>query len=172
MLSPYQAQFLPPGWGVEFQTAETDISGWLYAGSSIGSCLQVPYALLDGTSRDAGNTGFTSVLRPGLIMAQVTATGKWKQFDNAAVDGTQFARGILGWYGLNTQLAGADQDRWMANIIIGNACLQPNGLCIAASATYGIATTGAGLAVRKHFLHAFQFCDDFMGAIPAPFAGR
>ena len=56
--------------------------------------LQLP-AQIDGTARDAGNT-ITHVLRPGLILGQVTATGKFKQYDAAASDGTETAKAVLG----------------------------------------------------------------------------
>lgn len=48
---------------------------------------------LDLSAADAGaNDG---VLRKGLVLGKVTATGKYKQYNNAAVDGTQTAAGIL-----------------------------------------------------------------------------
>lgn len=49
---------------------------------------------IDASSVDAGSNN-TKVLRAGLALGRVTATGKLKQFDNAAVDGTQNLVGFL-----------------------------------------------------------------------------
>lgn len=57
--------------------------------------------LIDATARDAqsgmtiNNPNRPTILRAGLIVAIVTATGKWKEFDASDVDGTQTAAGIL-----------------------------------------------------------------------------
>lgn len=50
---------------------------------------------VDDTARDAGNTGKTTTLRPGLVMGKITASGKYAQYNNSASDGTQTAIGIL-----------------------------------------------------------------------------
>ena len=50
---------------------------------------------IDSAARDAGNTGKTTTLRPGLVVGKVTATGKCKQYDASATDGTETAVGIL-----------------------------------------------------------------------------
>ncbi|WP_146595625.1 head decoration protein [Novipirellula galeiformis] len=49
---------------------------------------------IDSASRDAGNTP-TAVLRQGLILGLVTATGKLKQYDPDAEDGTEVPYGVL-----------------------------------------------------------------------------
>lgn len=43
---------------------------------------------IDGTAADSGNTP-TTTLRKGLVLSKVTATDKYKQFDDGAADGTQ-----------------------------------------------------------------------------------
>ena len=49
---------------------------------------------IDSAAVDAGSNN-TKVLRPGLAMGRVTATGLLRQFDNAASDGTQNLVGFL-----------------------------------------------------------------------------
>jgi hypothetical protein len=51
-------------------------------------------ALIDGSSTDSGNTP-TFELRPGLLLGQVTGTGKYKQYSATATDGTEVATAIL-----------------------------------------------------------------------------
>jgi hypothetical protein len=172
MLSQYQGAMLLPGMGTEFATNEPDLLNILYGGTQLAQLVLVPYAVIDGAARDAGNPGFTTVLRNGLIMGQVAATGRWRQFDPGASDGTQFARGILVYGTMNTQLNGANADRFHANILVGRCCINPEGVCLASSATYGLARTGVGQTVRKHFMYAFQFSDDFMGETITAFGAR
>lgn len=49
---------------------------------------------IDSTARDANNTP-TTTLRKGVVMGIVTATGRYKEYDDGDSDGTQVARGIL-----------------------------------------------------------------------------
>ena len=172
MLSQFQGAMLLPGMGTEFAVNEPDLLSILYGGTQLAQLVLVPYAIIDGAARDPGNTGFTTVLRNGLIMGQITATGRWKQWESGATDGSQFARGILVYGPMNTQLNGANADRFHANILVGRCCINPEGVCIGANTTYGLARTGAGQTVRKHFMYAFQFADDFMGEVITPFASR
>lgn len=168
-LGPYQGTGLGPGMGAPAYSAEHDLQGMIYG--SPHHCLFLTHALIDGASRDAGNTDNTTVLRPGLIMAQVTATQKWKPFDNTEDDGTEIPRGILTLLGLNTQLDGSDTDRFLATIMVGGN-VNPEALCIAATTAYGLPTTGAGLAVRKAFMLSFRMSDDFQGLVPFPLDDR
>lgn len=170
VLAPYQGQDLVPGMGTEAFTTELDNSGLIYG--SPHQCVFVTHALIDGTSRDAGNTDSTTVLRIGLIMAQVTATKKWKPFDAGASDGTEIPMGILTKLGLNTQMDGANADRFLASIMVrGN--VNPEALCIATTAAYGLdKATAAHVTVRKAFKYAFGLSDDFMAYTPEALASR
>lgn len=49
---------------------------------------------LDAGAADAGSSP-TTTLRKGLVLGRVTATGKYRQYDDGAVDGTEVAAGIL-----------------------------------------------------------------------------
>lgn len=50
--------------------------------------------VLVSTAVDAGNTP-TTTLRKGLVLGKVTASGKYKEYDPNAVDGSQVAKLIL-----------------------------------------------------------------------------
>lgn len=50
--------------------------------------------VLDSTARDATNTP-TTTLRPGLVLGKITASGKYKQYDDSATDGSEVADLIL-----------------------------------------------------------------------------
>jgi hypothetical protein len=53
---------------------------------------------IDSTARDATGSPAhtpTTKLQKGLVMGRITATNKWKEYDDADSDGTEVARGIL-----------------------------------------------------------------------------
>ncbi len=168
-IAPYQGMSLSPGMLAPVFTTETDNSDIIYG--PLWNCVYLNYAVVDGSSRDAGNTGNTTVLRPGLIMAKVTATGKWKPFVSGASDGTQLARGILLAFGLNTQMNGTDQDRYLATILV-RGIVNPQALCLNTTEAYGLARTSVGLAVRKHLMYTIQMSDDFENDLTIPLSGR
>lgn len=169
-LSVYQGSALVPGMGSAVYTAEHDLQGLIYG--SPHHALYVTHALVSGAARDAGNTDDTTVLRPGLVMAVITATQKWIQFTSGAVDGSEIPRGILTEFGLATQSDGANADRFLATIMVGGN-VNPAAMCIASTAAYGIdQVTASHVAIRKAFALSFRFSDDFMGIIGVPIANR
>ena len=78
-----------PGMGTPFATQANQFI-W---GGTRAEILEMGFQI-DSTAVDAGSNN-TKVLRPGLAMGKITATGLLKQFDNAAVDGTQNLVGFL-----------------------------------------------------------------------------
>jgi len=169
-LAMYGGHLIPPGWGSAIYTTEADNMG-LLAGSPHHARF-LYHALVDGASRDAGNTGHTTVLRPHLVMAQNSTTKKWLPFNNGASDGTEIPRGILYGLGLNTQLSGANQDRFLATILIGGL-VQAEAICLASTAAYGLdQATAAHVNVRKAFKYAIQFMDDPMAFVAESYASR
>lgn len=50
--------------------------------------------LIDGSTVDSGNTP-TYELRPGLLLGQVISTGKYKQYNPVATDGSEVASALL-----------------------------------------------------------------------------
>ncbi len=51
-------------------------------------------ALIDGSTTDSGNSP-TFELRPGLLLGQITSTGKWTDYDKTASDGSEVASAVL-----------------------------------------------------------------------------
>ena len=75
-------------------------------------------ALIDGNTTDSGNTP-TYELRPGLLLGQVTSTGKWTDYDKTASDGSEVAAGVL-IEGLRMQsFEGVATDRFYAILVGG-----------------------------------------------------
>lgn len=84
--------------------------------------------LIDGATRDSGNTP-TFEIRPGLLLGQVTATGKFKEYSPTATDGSEIATGVL-LEGLRMQdFDQVDQDKLYAVLVGGPVrASQINGL--------------------------------------------
>jgi len=75
-------------------------------------------ALISGATRDTGNTP-TIELRPGLLLGQITATGKYTAYSKTATDGSEVASAVL-IEGLRVQdFEGNDQDRFYAVLVGG-----------------------------------------------------
>lgn len=118
-------------------------------------------AVVDGSSRDAGNTGYTNVLRPGLLMGQVTATGKWKQYDPTAVDGTQVPSGVL-LHAVSMQMNATDYDRYLGYILI-RGFIRAGGISLASTSNYGIVGNASEWLIRRQMNSRFVFDDRVQG---------
>jgi hypothetical protein len=119
-------------------------------------------AVVSGAARDAANTP-TTVLRIGLIMGQITATKKYKQYDPAATDGSQVPVGVLPVELVTVDpISGSNLDK-SAPIVI-QAPLRASALRILGAAFIG---HPAELAVRAAFVRSgnFIFDDDPMGLL-------
>lgn len=159
MLMGYSGQFLPPGNLAEITTLETEFTSVFWG--RLDQLVIGHNVVLDGTTRDAGNTGYTTSLRPGLLLGKITATGKFKQWNPAATDGTQFIAGVL-LHSLYMQRNNADQDRFVGYVLFGGQ-VKVNGLVIATETAAGIVGTDAEYAVRSQMKHGFRFDDDPIG---------
>lgn len=74
--------------------------------------------IISGAARDTGNSP-TTELRPGLLLGQITASGKYVAYSPTAVDGSEVAAAVL-IEGLRTQsFEGTDQDRFYAVLVGG-----------------------------------------------------
>lgn len=80
-----------PGMGGISSTYENEV---LWGGDESKGLALFKSAVYSSTIRDAGNTP-TTVIRPGLIVGNITATGKLAEWNADLADGTQDIAGIL-----------------------------------------------------------------------------
>lgn len=160
---------LIPGMGTEAFSNESDLTSLI--NGPLWNSQFVPYARVSGAARDTGNTGSTTVLRVGLVMSIISATNLWTPWVTGAVDGSQFAAGILCELGLNTQMDAADADRWLATILV-KGIVNPEAMCVASTANYGLIRTGTGLTIRKHLMYQIIMSDDYGNDLTIPRSGR
>lgn len=104
-----------PGVDTAYSTYEQSF-GW-------GPYPRVVYILpkqIDANAIDARFTGTTWRLAPGLVMGMVASTGKFKQYDPTATDGTQIAAGILmESYRMQDVFSGANVDKQAGMMVAG-----------------------------------------------------
>lgn len=96
-----------PGTGAGFETFESEI---LWGADQARSSVIWQGARISGASRDAGSSP-TTLLRPGLLMGKLDASGKFEEWDADASDGTQNVAGILDIEMKATDYGGVDTDR-------------------------------------------------------------
>lgn len=90
-----------PGHGALVETSDREI---LWGGDHAKGLVLRKSAIISGAARDAGNSP-TTVLRRGLLLGKVDATGEMEEWDADASDGTQNIAGIL-----NVELRATDFD--------------------------------------------------------------
>jgi hypothetical protein len=153
---------LTPGYNVPQLNEVTNAYGITWG--PLGMVRQLPF-VIDGSARDAGNTNFTTVLRPGLLMGRVDTGSapllKVKQWDPTATDGTQKIAAIL-QRPINMQVAGSNYDHFVGYALVGGG-INAKALCIASSSTAGISGVANEYLIRSQLYPMFQLSDDPAG---------
>lgn len=117
------------------------------------------------TATDAGNSP-TDILRPGLIMGQVSG-GKWTGWSATATDGSQYAGGVLlGELKINQN--GTAVDRLFVILVAGN--IKAGSLIVPGNSSYGINGDNNEIVLREQLSARFVF-DDEPAWMPGEFRG-
>lgn len=117
--------------------------------------------VIDGASRDTGNTSYTDILRSGLLLGRVGSTEKLKQWDPTATDGTQEIFGILG-PGAKMQRLGSNTDRWLGQVMVAG-CVKADRLLVPGNTALGIASGTYEWLIRSQMFRRFIFSDMLFG---------
>jgi len=127
--------------------------------------------LLGGASRDVGNTNYTTILRPGLLLGRVTSTGKLKEWNPTGTDGSEQLFGILNM-ALNTQRIGTNQDRFIGQVLVSGT-VKPSRLIVPGTAALGIdGTTYEHWIKAQLYQRGFRLTDNTYGMhAPTPMGG-
>lgn len=127
--------------------------------------LQFLGAVVDNSAVDAGNTGYTGHLRPGLLMGRIASgsdVGKWKHWDPTATDGSQIIGGILA-HPLQMNYQGTAYDRLVGGWICVAGGLRAKGVTVASLTSEGISGVAQEWNIRRQLNKNFQFDDMPMG---------
>lgn len=109
---------------------------------------------LSGAARDAGNT-VTTLLRTGLLLGKITATGLLKEWNPTGTDGSQDIYGILGGM-VHAQQNGANQQRYVGFVMVGGNVYSDR-IIIPANAAEGIVGDALEFAVLQQLGRRFLF---------------
>lgn len=115
--------------GINVEVSSNEVQVWFGNASQNHFDAQ---AVLDSTTVDASQTPDTQLLA-GLVMGVITATKKWVQYDDAAIDGSEVAKGVLNQAVDMIGQAGVVADRQGQILVKGNLLVAKlNGLDAAA----------------------------------------
>lgn len=117
------------------------------------------YLLASAT--DAGHSGNTSRLRAGLLLGQITATGKWTTWAPTASDGSERICGVLGR--MKNLTEGVDK---FAGSIITGGFLKADNLIIPGNASAGIVGDALEYVVRDLLGERFILDDRRNSLVP------
>lgn len=118
-----------PGIGADRTVAESEL---FWGADQARNSALWQSAVISGAARDAGNTP-TTVLRPGMLLGKVTASGELEEWDADATDGTEWLFGVL-----DTELRAQDfdatnQDR-VFRVLVGRAPIKARKLLVQGTA--------------------------------------
>lgn len=119
-------------------------------------------AVLGGAARDSGNSGYTDVLRPGLLLGRKTSDKKFYQWDPTQTDGTQILAAVLGHSMKMTRL-GSNQDRFIGWAMVAGR-LKMDSLLVYGQTSYGIVGLATEYQIRAHMHGRFTLLADEPGA--------
>jgi hypothetical protein len=120
--------------------------------------------VIDKDSVDTGNTADTSILRPGLAVGRIRATGQITHWNPYATDGSQQLVGFL----IEAQAMsymGAASERLVGNILAGGN-VKAGSVLIAPEGTIGLTESDYQILLRNQCEGRFLFDDD-LGAYTA-----
>jgi hypothetical protein len=144
-----------PGIGADRTVAESEI---LWGADQARNAALWLNAVISGATRDAGNTP-TTVLRPGLLLGKVTASGELEEWDADAADGTENIWGILDSELRAQDFDATNQDR-VFRVLAARAPVKPRKLLIQGAAFVGHADE---YLARRMLAHAGFVLDDDPG---------
>lgn len=161
-MNNFEGNLLTPGIQATLETEDTVIH-WERAEHLLRTGV-----VISGAARDAGNST-TTILRAGLLLGRITASGKWKEWNPTGTDGSQMIQGILE-KSLNMQRMGANADRYLGNIYVAGP-IKATSLIIPGAASAGISGAALEYSVRAQMRPRFLFDDDFVGNAFGGFGG-
>jgi hypothetical protein len=151
----YQGSFLPPGQLPSIESIEQDLTSVIW--NRLELAVIGSYSLFSGAARDTGNTGFTDVLRPGLLLTK-DANGKFVQWGSVTSFAADKIQGI-NLMTLKMTRMGSNQDRWVGYVLLGG-CVKEDGIIIPGETGAGVTGHAQATNIRTQLKYAFRFDDD------------
>lgn len=147
-----------PGLSTVAQTFENEVLWGTY------ESIQKSGLVIDGSTRDTGNTGRTGVLRAGLPMGLNTASGKLHVWNPTANDGTEYIWGVL-TESVMAEHNGTDIDRMTGGIVVAGGLLA-NQLIVPGTTARGIVGNALEMLMRLRLRQNFNLNDSYQHGRP------
>lgn len=120
--------------------------------------------LIDGSSTDSGNTGYTSILRSGLLLGKVHSTEKLKPWSPDAHDGSEYIWGVLG-ESVSLLMNNVATDRLMGKVYVSGGLLSSR-IIVPGTTAFGISGNALEYLVRQQLQGRFVLNDSYQYARP------
>lgn len=152
MTQMFTGMYLTPGERTPLESVENEFTQGRWENRDVIG------GLIDSATTDSGNTGYTSILRAGVILGMVTATKKFRVYDPTATNGCEEPIGILR-RSIQMNTNNTAVDRFAGDIITGGL-VDPNFLIRSASTSTGIVGDTYEYHLRKQLRAlGFKFMD-------------
>lgn len=158
MLQSYDGAFMMPGQLPSIEAVEQELTSVIW--QPLYRCIVGANRAIAGAARDTGNTNFTDVLRPGLLLTK-NAAGNFVPWGSVEDFETDKIEGVL-LISMKMQRVGQNVDRFMGHIMLGGP-VKVNGLIVPGQTTAGIVGHAQETWIRQQMVPAFQFDDDPVG---------
>lgn len=155
----YGGRHRKPGISSTVETFENEFLWGTYPSQQISGLA------IDGSTRDTGNTGYTHILRPGILLGQNSSTKKLFVWNPSAIDGTEYIWGVLAGNGLSMLSNNANTDRFDGLIVVGGGLLS-NRLIIPGTTAVGIVGNALEYVARQQLRANFMLNDSYMFGRP------
>jgi hypothetical protein len=151
----FDASWLLPGQMPSLESIEQDLTSVIW--QPLHRAVTGRNLKLAGSTRDVGNTGFTDVLRPGLLLTIDPGTGMLTHWGSVVSKATDPIEGVL-LLSMKMTASGTNVDRFMGHVMFGGY-LKSKGIIIPGNASAGIVGADENL-IRRKMLFTFTFDDD------------
>lgn len=151
----YDASFLLPGQLPSLEAIEQDLTSVIW--QPLYRAVTGLNGIISGASRDDGNTGFTDVLRPGLLLTR-NANKEFVHWGSVVNKATDPIEAVL-LISMKMQKGGVNTARFMGHVLFGGY-VKTSGLIIPGNVSAGIVGDDDEDLIRRKMLFNFVFDDD------------
>lgn len=125
---------------------------------------EVTGLVIDGATRDTGNTGYTHILRAGILLGLNNTTNELQVWDPAATDGSEYIFGIL--KESRSMLSNNTSTDRLTGAVVLSGGIRGSRLVIPGTTALGISGNANEYLIRQQLRNRFMFDDDFQYARP------
>lgn len=166
MINTFDGAFLMPGQLPSIEAVEQELTSVIW--QPLHRAVVGANRAILASARDTGNTGFTDVLRVGLLLTKTADKNHFTTWGMVNDLDTDLIEGVL-LISQKMQRVGNNVDRFMGHILLGGY-VKVNGLIVPGSTAAGIVGHAREAQIREQMFPAFKFDDDPVGHLAKTYA--